>query len=71
MRLFIAGVLSLVIYLLTCAYGNEERKILEVELKPMCNSHFPNQTEDLDYFIHTFQLANETINPPYRDLTEQ
>ena len=41
MRLLIAGILSLVIYLLSCACGNEEKEIPQGDAFPSEEQQFP------------------------------
>lgn len=64
MRLLIAGILSLVIYLLTCAYGNEGKAAPKVEKKQVYEPElicYPPYSFD---FIYFFGLPDLPIVPP-------
>lgn len=57
MRLLIAGILTLVIYVMTCAYGNSEG-----EKAPKTQNRYPIETHH--FRLHLY-LPNWEVQPPY------
>lgn len=65
MRLLIAGILTLVIYLLTCAWGSEGRAVPQVKERGISAYN----TQNTHIFIHSFYYYlfpfHDNIQPPY------
>lgn len=65
MRLLIAGFLTLVIYLLTCAWGSEGETVPQVKERKISRYYIQNT----HIFIHSFYYylfpLHDEIQPPY------
>lgn len=64
MRLFIAGILTLVIYLLTCAYGNEGKKVPEVYDTPSSVYYLKTLPDFRDNYLPLYSPKDYPVTTP-------
>lgn len=65
MRLLIAGILTLIIFLMICAFDNEKKETSKVEKNKFSIYSFPPQQEEIHLNLYYFHQSDLKIHPPF------